>query len=67
MCLDPLGIYIYIYINVLIYTILSMSCASGVYHIYSMCDQSHLASFDSGIKGALTYMECANNWDAEMG
>ena len=44
-----------------------MSCASGVYHIYSMCDQSHLASFDSGIKGALTYMECANNWDAEMG
>ena len=39
-----------------------MSCASGVCHIYSMCDQNPLASFDSGIKGALTYMECANNW-----
>ena len=40
---------------------LCMSCASGVCIIYSMCDQSRWASCDSGINGALTYMECAWN------
>ena len=65
------SIYIYIHIyykHVISCYYMYVLCISGyVTYTPSVIKATWPTSFDSGIKGALTYAECANNWCVEMG